>query len=259
MRVFDQVSRADLERREWQLWLMAFAVIAILAAGTALLMYPSAFSAPLVVAGDVQRKAFFGFCALSVLVIGYLVDRQILVRNLHKQIEEERSLMLRVRQKSSTDLLQTLPGAGAFGDRLTMEHRRAVSLGQPLSVILAVLSGTLSPHEQRSTQPLLDPAETSIAFGDAAKALLGKLRSEDSMFHLNSGVFCVLLPNVDERNAYRVSERLAEGLRDASGVTKRFSFDIQTFNYPERFKSATEIEGAVRPFLRTEAASPTPA
>jgi GGDEF domain-containing protein len=257
MRVFDQISRADLERREWQLWLLAFAVIAILAVGTALLMYPSAFSAPLVVAGDVQRKAFFGFCALSVLVIGYLVDRQILVRSLRKEIEEERTLSLRARQKSSTDLLQTLPGVGAFQDRLTMEHRRAVSLGQPLSIILVALSETFNTHEQRPAPALLDPAETSIAFGDAAKALLGKLRGEDSIFLLSLGVFSVLLPNVDERSAYRVSERLAEGLRDASGVSKRFSFDIQTFNYPERFKSATEIEGAMRPFLRPEVTSAT--
>jgi GGDEF domain-containing protein len=243
MNVFDQVDVAHLNRREWHLWLLAIAMIAILAAGMALLMYPSAFSSPLVLGGDLQRKAFFGFCGLSVLVVGYLVDREILIRNLRKEVEEERSLILQVRQKSSTDLLRTLPGLGSFQDRLTMEHHRAVSATLPLSVVLIVLTATQDP---------VDSTETSITFGDAAKALLSKIRGEDSIFLLSQGVFGVLLPAVQESDAYRISARLAEGLRDAAGVSNRFSFDIQTLSYPEHFKSAHEIECAVRPFLRTE-------
>jgi len=250
MKIFDQVDVAQLDRREWQLWLLAFAVITIFAAGVALLMYPSAFSAPIVLAGDLQRKAFFGFCAIAVLMVGYLVDRQIMIRNLRRQVEEERNLIIRVRQKSSTELLQTLPGLGAFEDRLTMEHRRAVSADQALSVVLVVLT----PNQGR-----LDSIEAAIGYGDAAKALLSKLRGEDSIFVLGAGIFSVLLPGVQEVNAYRVSARLGEGLRDASGASERFSFDVQTFNYPERFKSASEIEGALRPFLRPEVALPSPA
>jgi hypothetical protein len=240
MRIFDHVDAVHLEAREWHLWLLALTVISILAVGTALLMYPSAFTSPLVLAGEVQRKAFFGFCTLCVLVLGYLVDRQMVIRNLRKQIDEERNVIMRVRQKSSADLLQSLPGPGHFQDQLTMEHRRAVSAGHPLSAVLLVVT---------PTQERLDPIETSIAFGDAAKALLSKLRGEDSIFLLNAGVFCTLLPGVEEKSAYGISERLAEGLRDASGVSQRFSFDIQTFNYPEGFKSAHEIESALRPFL----------
>lgn len=241
MRVFDQVDTGRLDRREWHLWLLTFVVILIFAVGIALLMYPSAFSAPLVVAGEVQRKAFFGFCALSVLLLGYLVDRQLVIRSLRKEVEEERTMIMRVRQKSSTDLLQTLPGLGHFQDQLTMAHRRAVSVSQPLSAVLVVLT---------STQELVDPTEVSIAFGDAAKALLGKLRGEDSIFLLGPGVFCVLLPGVEKKSAHRVSARLAEGLHDASGVGNRFSFEIHAFNYPEHVKSAREMEDAVRPFLR---------
>ena len=250
MRTFDQMDAAHLETREWHLWLLALAVISILAVGTALLMYPSAFSGTLVLAGDAQRKAFFGFCALSVLLLVYLVDRQMEIRQLRKEVEAKRELILSVRQKSSADLLQSLPGLTHFQDQLTMEHRRAVSSGQPLSVVLVPLT---------PTQERLDSVEVSIAFGDAAKALLSKLRGEDSIYVLSTGVFCALLPGVEEKNAYRVADRLAEGLRDASGVSNRFAFDMQTFNYPERFKSAHEIEGAIRPFIRSDVAAPSAA
>ena len=215
---------------------LALAVLSVLTVGVVLLM-----------SGDVQRKAFFGLCGLAVLLLSCLVDRQILVRNLRKEVEEERTLIMRIRQKSSTDLLQTLPGLGHFQDLLTMEHRRAVSTNEPLSVVLVVLKPTVKGF---------DPGEGSIALGDAAKALLAKLRGEDSVFLLSSGLFGVLLPGVEEGNAYRVSAHLAEGLRNASSVSDRFSYDIQTLNYPERVKSAREIEEAVRTFLRPDAVTP---
>ena len=241
MRIFDRVDPADLDRREWQLWLLAFAVIAILAAGTALLMYPSAFSVPVVLSGQVLRRVFLGFCALSVLLVAYFVDRQMTIRKLRREVEEEREIIKRIHAIASADLLRTLPGPGHFQDRLAMEFRRAVSAGQPLSAVLIVLR-----PESCSTD------EVSFAFGDAAKALQNKLRGEDSIFLLSAGVFCILLPGVEEVNAHGVSKRLDQGLQDAAGVTPRFSFDIQTFSYPEGVQSAREIEDALRSYLRRD-------
>ena len=229
----------DTVRQDWireHFWLLGLAVLSVLTVGMALLMH-----------GDVQQKALFGFCGLSVLVLCCLIDRQMLVRNLRKEVEEDRTLIMRIRQKSSTDLLQTLPGLQHFQDLLTMEHRRAVSTNEPLSVVLVVLKPTVEGF---------DPGEGSIALGDAAKALLAKLRGEDSVFLLSSGLFGVLLPGVEEANAKLVSAHLAEGLRNASNVSNRFSYDIQTLNYPERVKSAREIEEAVRTFLQPNAVTP---
>jgi len=243
MKFFDRLDPTDLDRREWHLWLLTITVVSILFIGIALLMYPSTLSGPVILAGNVRRTAFFGFCALALLLLGYLVDRQIMIRTLRRQIEEERQVSLRVRQAASADLLQGLPGPGHFHDRLIMEHRRAVSAGQPMSLVLVALT----------PGPGLDDAEISIAFGDAAKALLNKLRGDDSVFLVSPGTFCVLLPGVQQSNADRVSERLREGLQDASGVSGRFSFNLQVLSYPDDVQSAREMEEVIGPFLRAAA------
>ncbi len=240
MKIFDQIDPGNLDRREWQLWVLALAVILVLAAGMALLMYPTIFSAPVIVTGPTQRKAFFGFCALAILLLGYLVDRQIMIRHLRKQLEEDQRAMIKIRHEASIDLLQTLPGFEHFQDRLAMEYRRASTMSHPLSLLIVAL---------KSARSLTDTREVPTAFGDAAKALLRRLRGEDSMYLFSPGVFCLVLPGVSAQNAYRITSRLTEGLQDASGASDRFTFELRVFNYPEHAKTAREIEEAVRPFV----------
>lgn len=237
MKVFDQIDPMTLERRQWHLWLLALTVILILVVGLALLMYPTVFAHPVVLSGPTQRKVFFSFCALSILLLGYLVDRQIVITALRKQLAEEQKRITQVRHEASKDLLATLPGFEHFRDRLTMECRRAISTQQALSLEVVVL---------KPSRSLAETKEVLTAFGDAAKALIGKLRGEDSMYVFAPGVFCILLPGVDSKNAYRLAERLNEGLGDASGASARFSFDVQVISYPEHATSAREIEEAVR-------------
>src|SRR5712692_7970016 len=99
----------NLESREWHLWLLAFTVIFVLALGTALLMYPTVFSTPVVLGGPTMRKAFFGFCALVVLLLGYFVDRQLVVRHLRQQLAREQKTIMRIRYEASAELLSTVP------------------------------------------------------------------------------------------------------------------------------------------------------
>ena len=44
MRIFDRIDPLNLNRRQWELWVLALSVILILTTGLALLMYPTAFS-----------------------------------------------------------------------------------------------------------------------------------------------------------------------------------------------------------------------
>ncbi|MGD0310792.1 MAG: hypothetical protein ABSC02_16075, partial [Acidobacteriota bacterium] len=125
MRVFDRIDPTTLDRRELHLWLLAITVIVILAAGMALLMYPTAFSDPIIVSGPTLRKTFFGFCALSLLSAGYFMDRQLTIHKLRRQLVEEQNRMMQIRHGASAALLESLPGISHFQDRLSMEFRRA--------------------------------------------------------------------------------------------------------------------------------------
>jgi len=243
MRIFDQIDPLNLNRRQWELCMLTLTVILILAVGMALLMYPAALSNDLVVSGTTKRKIFFGFCALSVLVVGYFLDRQIVISHLRQRVEEEHQRFVAMRHEASVDLLATLPGFTPFCDRLAMELRRAASTHLPLSLLVV----QLEPSPQ-----LPDKNEIDTAFGDAAKTLTRKLRDEDSIYRFRRGVFAIVLPGVGTADAYRISSRFMEGLHDASGASTRFLFDVHVINYPEHAGTAREMEEAARSFFPTE-------
>jgi GGDEF domain-containing protein len=243
MWIFDRIDPRNLNRREWELWMLALTVILILAVGMALLMYPTALSNDLIVSGATKRKMFFGFCALSVLLVGYFLDRRIVISHLRRRLAEEHQRFVAMRHEASVDMLATLPGFTLFRDRLAMELRRAASTHLPLSLLVVQLEPSLQ---------LPDKYEVDTAFGDAAKALTRKLRAEDSIYRFRRGVFGVVLPGVGTENAYRIASRFMEGLRDASGASTRFLFDVHVINYPEHADTAREMEEAALSLFPTE-------
>ena len=243
MGIFDRPDPVSLNRRQWELCLLALAVIVILAVGMALLMYPTTFSTDLIVSGATKRRLFFGFCALLVLQVGYLLDSEMVINRLRRRVAEEHRQALEIRHEASMDLLATLPGFELFRDRLAMEHRRAASTQLPLSLLFVGLKP--SPH-------LHGKDAIHATFGDAARSLTKKLRGEDSIYHFPPGVFAVVLPGVGTENARLISRRLTEGLHNASGASARFLFDVRVINYPEHASTAREMEEAARSLFPDE-------
>src|SRR6266404_5928462 len=160
-----------LERRELQLTIMAAVFVFVLASGLAVFMYPLVFVHPDYVNRWTLRVAFFGFCALTLLFIGYLLERQSTVRKLKQQILEELERNIEIRLQASADLLHTMPDINHFWDRLTMEYRRAMTIQRNLSLLLVKAK-------------LAAAADATSALGDAAKAMSRKLRPTDSIYHL---------------------------------------------------------------------------
>jgi GGDEF domain-containing protein len=233
-------SPADLERREFQLSLFACLAIVILAAGLAVLMYPPVFSNRENSPTTTPQIAFFGFCGLSCLLVAYIVDRQITIHRLRDQMAQDRKRSSEALRQASADLLSTMPTFSTFEDRLTMEFRRAAAAELKLSVLVT----TIKLHA--------DFTESSLgmsALGDAAKAMSGKLREQDSIYILRPGFFGVILPGVGQAGIQRVCARLSEGLSDAAGASSRFSFKIDSITYPEQTSSAHDLELAVSGWL----------
>jgi GGDEF domain-containing protein len=223
-----------------QLWLLAIAIIAILASGMALLMYPTVFSEPVVLSGSTLRKVFLGFCGLSVLFVAYLLDRQYVMRQLRNQLRDEEVRNQKLRHQASEDLLETLPKYSHFQDRLPMEIRRASRTQGALSFLILRIKISSQVSGQN---------EISTAFGDAAKSIVRRLRREDSMYLFAPGIFGVLLPGSAVDSAYHVADRLVEGLHDASGASDRFTSEVRVVNYPEHTETAWGMEQTLRQFF----------
>ena len=248
MSTIDRQELDRLERRGLQLTILSSVFVLVLACGLAAFMYPLVFVHP---EGNkwTLRVAFFGFCALTVLFLSYLFDRQKTFHHLKDQllVELERNVALQV--QASADLLRSMPDQNYFWDRLSMEFRRALTLEKNLSLVVVKV-------KRNSRKPDEDP---NAALSAAVKAMSRKLRPGDSIYRLSPEMFGIVLPETDTLNAKRVAVRLQEELQ---GVRAHFncSFDLSAHNYPEHVKSAHELEDIVKSMLPEEASlEPVPA
>jgi GGDEF domain-containing protein len=237
MATIDREELDRIERRGLQLTLFSAVFVLVLASGLAMFMYPLVFVHP---EGNkwTLRVAFFGFCALTLLFVGYLFDRQRTFNKLKQQLlaELERNVALQV--QASADILKSMPDQNHFWDRLTMEFRRAMTMEKTLSLVIAKAKPgpKASLNDQRS------------ALSDAAKAMSKKLRPTDSMYRLSGDLFGIVLPETDTLNAKRIALRLQEELQ---AVRARYgsTFDLAAHNYPDHVKSAHELEDIVKSML----------
>jgi GGDEF domain-containing protein len=225
-----------LERRGLQVTVLSVVFVLILAGGLAVFMYPLVFEHP---EGNkwTLRVAFFGFCGLTLLFVGYLLDQQKTLRQLKQQLLAELERNIALKHQANVDLLGSMPDASQFWDRLTMEFRRAKTMQKTLSLVL------LKVKPANGTK--LDMTAVCSA---TAKGMSRRLRPTDSIFRLASNLFSVVLPETDQMNGKRVAVRLQEelqGARTAFNVT----FELTVYNYPEDVVSAHEMEDLVKSLM----------
>ncbi len=232
MQIFDSIDHLRIDRRDAQLWTLVIAMVVILATGFALLMYPSISVAPPPLMSVNFRVVFCGFCVLNVLFVLYVVDRRATIRRLRRRLIEEHQRNAELRTKSSKDALASLPNLDHFRDRLTMEFRRAMHCRESLSLLVVDLNFSAR---------LCSSEEITNACGDAAKALLLKLRTEDSIYLIRQSTLALLLPKTGTADAGGVADRMAAVL-DEAAATGRFSFGIEIVSYPDNASTAREME-----------------
>lgn len=241
MGTVNQTELDKLERRELQLTILAAVFVLVLAGGLAAFMYPLVFIHPV---GNkwTLRVAFFGFCALTLLFVGYLLERQRTVRQLKQQLLAELERNVALQHQASVDLLQSMPNLDHFWDRLTMEYRRAMTMQKTLSLLLV---------KAKPAQASSKNGEQSEAWSGAAKAMSRKMRPSDSIYRLATDLFALVLPETDVLNAKRIAARMQEDLQEVR-VKHGRAFDISVHNYPEHVTSAHELEDIVKSLLPSQ-------
>jgi len=242
MPTIDRKELDRLERRNLQLTILSAVFVLILAGGLAAFMYPLVFVHPDENKATMQA-AFFGFCALTVLFVGYLFDRQRTFTRLKQSLLEELERNVTLQIQASTDLLRSMPDQNHFWDRLSMEFRRALTMEKTMSLVLA----------KASAGSQVSAGNQKAAFSEAAKAMAKRLRPTDSIYLLAEGFFGLVLPETDTLNAKRIAVRLQEGLQDVR-AKYGLAFDLSAYNYPDHVKSSHELEDIVKSLLPEEKA-----
>jgi GGDEF domain-containing protein len=233
-----KLNRAELdklERHELQLAILSAVIVLVLAGGVALLMYPLVFLHPDPGNRWNPRFGFIGFCVLSVLFAGYLLDRHRTFRKLKQSLLEELARNLELRDQGNADLLHTIPDLNQLQDRLAMEFRRAASMQGTLSLLVVKVA-------LQNSQP--ESKEGRAALGEAARAMSKKLRTTDSIYLFGPGLFGLVLPATDTTQARGLSLRLKDVL-GAVGATNGFSSEFHVYNYPDQMQSEHELDEAV--------------
>lgn len=228
-----------LEKREFQLSVLAAIIVLVMAGGVALLMYPLVFVHPDAGNKWTLRFAFIGFCVLSVLFVAYLLDRQRTVRKLKQQLVAELKRNVELRHQANVDLLESMPDINHFQDRLMMEFRRASTMLKPLSLLIVKLK--FLPNASGGD------ADTAV-LGEAARAISHLLRPTDSMYVFGPALFGLVLSETDTGTAKGIKARIGEALRSI-GAENKFSSETQLWNYPDHVKSAHELEEHVAALL----------
>jgi hypothetical protein len=200
-------------------------------------MYTLATASEIALSPREMLQGIIGFCVLAVLFAGYLIDRLMVIAHLRKELADEKKHNLERRTQGNEELLQALFGPGQFCDRLALELQRANNSKVPLSGL--TISLEVSPD-------LSDSDDIYSAFGEALRAIMRRLRGEDSIYQFNPGVFGILLPLTAADAARGVAVRVADALYEAMGISKRYSFDILITNFPDHAKNAPEMERLMR-------------
>jgi len=234
MSTLNRAALDRLEKRELQLTILAAVFVLVLAGGLAAFMYPLVFLHPV---GNkwTLRVAFFGFCGLTLLFVGYLLERQRTVRQLKQQLLAELERNVTLQRQASVDLLHSMPDQNHFWDRLTMEKN--------LSIMVVKGKAAAGPAKHNS--------DDDAAWSDTAKAMSRKLGPTDSIYRLAPDIFALVLPETDGLNAKRVAVRLQEELQDVRMKYGK-AFDITAHNYPQDVQSAHELEDIVKSLLPQE-------
>ncbi len=241
MHIFDRIQTQQLENRQLQLTLLASFAIAVLASGVALLMYPAIFSRDILFSSRSLQFAFYGFCLLSILLVGYLWDRQLTIRRLTNQVRLEQRRNNDLRLKASADVLNMIPGSRGFREQLLTHSLRAGAASIPalsVAVVRLYLSGMIS-HK----------SDEQMAFADAAQVIHRRLQKADSMWTLAPGIYGIILAGMDASAAQTVSSSMELGLQDAAGVNARFTADVQLLSVGVHGRSVHELEQAVAELL----------
>jgi diguanylate cyclase (GGDEF)-like protein len=224
--VFDRIDTVKLDRRELQLWVLAITMILVLAIGMALLMYPTAFLEPVVLAGSTLRKAFFGFCALSLLIVGYLIDRHFMIRQLRHHLAEQRNLQEQLtaardelQQQATRDSLSGVLNRAGIMNVLERELARADRMHTALAIVMLDID-----HFKKINDTYGHLAGDAV-LRETARRLSSVVRRSDAIGRYGGDEFLTVLSGCDEPGAVTFAEKLRvlieqKGINTSEGVLR---------------------------------------
>jgi diguanylate cyclase (GGDEF) domain len=221
-RVGQQLSQ--LEKRDWELWVIVSLTGVLVAAGLVAVVFPAAFLQHDNVHFEitVSRPLAVGFIALVALLNTYLVSKRFEIRRLREKLISSTIQQELARQQSFMDPLTEIY------NRRSLEEMagRFISHARRLKTSLSVLLIDVDRFKDVNTK--FGHLTGDVVLADTAALLKSSVRGSDAVFRYGGDEFLIILADTSRAGAAKVTERIRAYLLDwnRSGILEGFELSL---------------------------------
>ena len=212
--ILAQVSHqlSQLEKRDWELWVIVCLAGVLVGAGLLALIFPAAFLKQDNVHFEitVSRQLVVGLMVLLALLNTYLVTRRLELRRLREKLI------------SSTDPLTEIYNRRSLDDMASRFISHARRLSKPLTFML------IDVDRFKEVNTRFGHLTGDVVLAEIAALLKNSVRGSDAVVRYGGDEFLIILADTSRASASRVVERLKAYLGDwnKAGHLERFEVSL---------------------------------
>lgn len=207
-RVGQQLSQ--LERRDWELWLIVSLTGVLVATGLAAILFPAAFLKHdnMHFEVTVSRPLATGLFTLLALLNTYLVTKRLEIRRLREKLLSSTIQQELIRQQSFTDPLTEIYNRRSMEEIAGRFISHARRLKNPLSLLL------VDVDRFKDVNTTFGHLTGDVVLADTAVLLKNSVRGSDAVFRYGGDEFVIILADTARSGAGKVIDRIRAYLLD---------------------------------------------
>lgn len=219
-RVGQQLSQ--LEKRDWELWLIVSLTGVLVAAGLAAILFPAAFLKHdnMHFEVTVSRPLATGLFILLALLNTYLVTKRLEIRRLREKLLSSTIQQELLRQQSFTDPLTEIYNRRSLEEIAGRFISHARRLKNPLSLLL------IDVDRFKDVNTTFGHLTGDVVLADTAALLKSSVRGSDAVFRYGGDEFVIILADTSGLGAAKVIERIKACLVDWNRAGSLEGFEL---------------------------------
>jgi diguanylate cyclase (GGDEF)-like protein len=219
-RVGQQLSQ--LERRDWELWLIVSLTGVLVASGLVAILFPAAFLKQDNVHFEltVSRTLAVGLIALLALLNTYLVSKRLEIRRVREELISSTIQRELVQQQSFTDPLTEIYNRHSLEEMVG----RFISHARRLQNSLTFLLIDIDRFKDVNTK--FGHLTGDVVLADTAALLKSSVRGSDAVFRYGGDEFLIVLADTSRTGAARVVERIETYVLERNRAENLQAFEL---------------------------------
>jgi diguanylate cyclase (GGDEF)-like protein len=213
---------SSIEKRDWELWLIASVVGILVGVGLLALIMPAAFMKQDEIHFEltVSRQLVVGLFVLLILLNTYLVTRRLELRRARQCLISSTIQNELVRLQSFTDPLTEIYNRRSLDDMAGRFISHARRLEKPLTFLL------IDVDRFKEVNTKFGHLTGDFTLAEIASMLKSSVRGSDAVVRYGGDEFLLILADTSAAGAHRVIERTHAYLRDWNGAGHLKDFEL---------------------------------